>query len=658
LYQQDTKQIFDLKMSDTTLSGMVKRRASAAQAHWNQLYDLDKVREKNAKLYTTEYIEEVLRDKRYEEVFADNRLFVAVQTILPFITGRITQPEITPANGSDIAMQFGADFERTMVEVAEDEYAKDKVKLAIQDVLRGQRLGVLKWCYDPETGGICLEHIAPDAIIIGKCKLREEPPFIQHTLDMTVGDMIRKFPDKKDEIFRLFDIQKGTASQLEAEHKVTESWMFIDDEKGKRTLAIVWCYQETVLGKMTDPNWAADGQNIIKKPMTPFVFFNLLNDGTGYIDHTSYIEQAQYSQKNYDKRGQTIEENAAYGGIGVPVFGKGAVKAETAAKVRFSPIQRIMLDIEDVNKGFTTWNAQQLPNFIVEDKYDLRNNVDNIFGTPNIFRGEQSKNNTLGQDVIVRDQAEGRQQGLVDCVDNAMKRFYMIEAQLMFRYFDEEQFYNFIGEDGKFEAVIISQERIARNFGIKISVKAGTSMPVDRSQKRATTLKLLEMNKIGTLAAYKALGVEDPEETFKQFIQEQVDPKALLGDVEKDLYDREAVEDLISVIGGNVPSEHDDIKPSYVEYLQNWLLTDRYHQLEQPAQQAVSSFVDGVVQKAQLKIAKMATMQPVPKPNEAAAASVMPPGAPGAPGAPAGGPLPGGVPATPPAPNLAPPMVQ
>lgn len=653
MYQQDTKQIFDLKMSDTTLSGMTKRRATTAQTHWNKLYNLDKVREENSKLYTTEYVNEILHDKRYEEIFADNRLFVAVRTILPFITSRITQPEITPSNSSDISMQFGADFERTMVEVAEDENARDKVKLAVQDVLRGQRVGVLKWCYDPAEGGLILEHISPDAIIIGKCKLHEEPPFIQHTLDMTVGEMIRKFPDKKDDIFRVFEIQKGTPSQLEAEHKVTENWMFIDDENGKRKLVIVWQYRDEVLGKMTDPNWAQDGQNIIKKAMTPFVFFNFLNDGTGYIDHTSFIEQAQYSQRNYDKRGQTIEENAAYGGIGVPVFGKGAVKPETAAKVRFSPIQRIMLDIEDVNKGFTTWNANQLPNFIVEDKYDLRNNIDNTFGTPNIFRGEQSKNNTLGQDVIVRDQAEGRQQELVDCVDNGMRRFWRIQAQLMFRYFDEEQFYNFIGEDGKFESVIISQERIARNFGIKIKVKAGTSMPVDRSQKRAQTLQLLKMNRIGTLAAYKALGVDDPEETFKQFIQEQADPKALLSDVEKDLYDREAVEDLISVIGGNVPAEHDDITPQYVEYLQNWLLTDRYHSLEQAAQEAVSHFVDGVVQKAQLKIAKMSSMSPVPNPNEAAAASVQ-----GVPPAPGAAPAPAGPPATPPAPNPAPPMVQ
>jgi hypothetical protein len=43
----DSPLIFDLNLNDTTILGMVSRRAEEAKAHWNKEYDLDKTREAN-----------------------------------------------------------------------------------------------------------------------------------------------------------------------------------------------------------------------------------------------------------------------------------------------------------------------------------------------------------------------------------------------------------------------------------------------------------------------------------------------------------------------------------------------------------------------------------------------------------------------------------
>ena len=627
---------------------MIKRRADEASKHWEKTYNLAKVRQSNSKLYNTDYAKEKLRDARYEDIFADNRLFTATRTVLPFITSRITQPEVTPANGTDTAIQFAADFEKTMVELADSLYARDKIKLAVQDLLAGQRVGVLKWVYNPAKDCLALEHCDPASILVdGHTALHDEPTFIQHSQERSVGELLRQFPSKKEAIFRIFKIQKGVASQLEQRYRITENWMFVDNDRGEQQLVIVWEYNGTILGKITDPNWREKKENVVPDHMMPFVFFNFLNDGKGYIDHTSFIEQAEHSQRNYDRRGQTIAENAQYGGVGVPVFASGAIKAETAAKVQFSPVQRIVLDTDDLSKSFTTWNTQNLPNYIVEDKFDLRNNIDNIFGTPNVFRGEQSQNNTLGQDVLIRDQAEGRQQELVDCIDAAMQRFYLLEAQLIYRYFDKEKFYNFIGDDGQFEEVVISQAKIAKNVGVKIKVKSGSSLPVDRAQKRATAVKLLEMNKIGTLRAYKELGIDEPEEAFKQFLLEQAAPAQLLSEVDKGLFNSEAERDLQVVIGGQVPKEREDLHPEYIAHLNEYLLTDKYHQLPNKAQLAVSDFVQAVIVKAQEKLAKMEQQMPSPEEVAAEEAAAQPTDE-------QGNPIPPEQPQEPPTPGLSP----
>lgn len=613
---KDKETIYFTAVDDEVFLNAAKRRREEAEGHWAKEFDLKSVREKNNKEYLAKYIEDQLVDERYQDIYVDNRQFTSVRTIVPFLTARITAAEVTPANGNDLSLQFAHDFEEGMQKHAEKQMARAKIRLAVQDVLRGERVGLLKWRYDAALDTVVLEHVPAESVIIGKrAKLFEEPDYLCHTLERSVGDLLRMFPDKKDKILKLFGITKAVPSQLERVYDIREEWLWVDVEDKGKELVVGWSYQNCLFGKVKDPNWNENGKNVLEQPMIPFVFFNFLNDGSGYIDQTSFIEQAKWLQKNYNRRGQTIAENAKYGGTGVPIFAKGTIQQKDVAKIRFSPIQRVLLNTTDVNKAFTVWQSSPLPQYIVEDKYDDRNSIDNIWGTPNVFRGEQSKNNTLGQDVIVRDQAEGRLSDPVDCIDDSMTRFYQLLAQLMYRYFDEKHFYNYLGNDGKFVSLAISQADIAKNLGIQINVKAGTSLPIDRAQKRATIMELLKLGKVGTLTAYKELNIfDDPEAAYKEYVMEQLDPQASLEEVDKQVFSREANEDLQLVMGGKEPNEREDIEDEYIAYLNEWLLTDKYMilQREKPEVAArVSAFVDSVLDKAERKANKLA-MQPAP----------------------------------------------
>lgn len=601
--------------SDAIFVEMVNRRAKEAEDHWNETLSLKSKRAENNKQYLGKYVEEALRDERYEDIYIDNRQFTSVRTIVPFLTARITQPEVTPADETDIALYFAKDFEKSLGKHAEKQRGRAKIRLAVEDLLRGERVGVLKWVYNKELDTVKLEHCEPGSIIIGKrSKLFDEPDFVRHTQKRTLGDLLRQFPHKEKKILELFDVSHKTVSQLEKEYEIRENWIWVDYHD-KRELVVGWTYQNFLFEKVPDPNWMENGKNIADHHMIPFVFINFLNKGAGYIDETSYIEQAKHLQANYNARGQTIAANAKYAGIGVPIFAKGSIKAGDVAKVRFSPIQRILLDTEDVNRAFTTWQSGDLPSFLVEDKYDDRNSIDNIWGTPNIFRGEQSKNNTATQDILIRDQAEGRLSDPIDCIDDAMERFYILEAQMMYRYFDKEHYYKYTGKAGKFIKAIVSQKRIAENLGIEVGVVAGTSLPIDRAQKRATIMELAKMNKIGTLTLYKELGIFDnPEEAFKEYVIEQTNPAQLVQEAESKIFDRDAQEDLAVVIKGQIPDERDDLPNTYLAFLNEYLLTDKFKFLKPEEQARVSQFIDAVNEKARRKMIKLA-MQVNPEPG-------------------------------------------
>lgn len=599
------------QLSDVLFASMVKRRYAEATSHWNKDKKLSSVRAENNKQYLAKYVEDQLIDDRYEEVYVDNRQFVSVRTIVPFLTARVTAPEVTPSAGDDVALQFGEDFEKVMQKHLEDQMGRALVRLAVQDVLRGERVGWVKWRYDANLDDVVFEHVPADCITVGKrSKQFEEPDFIRHTQERSVGDLIRQFPDKEKKILELFSVAKGVPSQLEKLYTINEDWIFVDIGN-KKELVVGYSYQNFVFGKTSDPNWK-EGKNILKRHMMPFAAVNFLNNGAGWIDETSFMEQAKWSQSNYNKRGQVIAESAKYGGTGVPIFAKGTIPQKDVAKIRFSPIQRVLLDTTDVNKAFTVWQQANLPTYIVEDKAELAASIDNIWASNAVLRGQQSENKTATQDILNRNQAEGRLSDPIDCIDDFMTRVYLLEAQMMYVYFDEKKFYNYLGSDGKFVSLVVSQTAIAKNLGITIAVKAGTSLPIDRAQKRATVMELLKLNRIGTLAAYKELNIfDDPEEAFKDYLLEMSDPRSLLGEVDKRVFDRDANEDLQMVIGGKIPDERDELSPEYLNHLNEYLLTDKYKFLKPNEQAAVSQYIDAVVQKASRLMNKLA-MQPAP----------------------------------------------
>lgn len=607
----------------TKLVEKMERMVNASKTFWGgKGYNLEKTTKNNEAIYWGDNIAERDEDT-IDNVASDNRIFSSVRTIVPYVTSRITEPEVYPSSRSSSAKRFAEDIEKALHIHAGNESVRDKLKFALEDAIIRRR-GYLKPRYDAVTKNFCsVEYVECESVIVDhKAKPYQEPRFIRHLLDKSVEDLVAMFPDKEKDIYTAFSLPpQPSPEQLEQEHQINEDWIFVAGKDGL-DLVVSWSYNKVPFGTVLDPNWNYGGENFLRHHMMPFVFVNVLSDGRHFVDRTSFIEQAKYLQGTVNERQEQISKNAGVGSIGMPVVASDALADDQAENLVFDPETVLILDTGEsgsLRDKFDVWKAGTLPTFVYEDKIDARNSIDNAFGTPNVFRGEQSKNNTLGQDVLVRDQAFGRQQEIVDAIDSAMARLYPLMAQFLLVYGEEVEMFEFNGEDSEFDYVMINTAEL--DTKIKIRVKSGTSMPIDRAQRRATADKAAQSNMIDPLTYWEIMDEANAHKYAKRVADFTANPQGYMQDEDSDTFNRDAFVDIQKIKQGQQPEFREDLPKDYFDYLNQYVLSGDLENPLVPAEvrTAISSFIDTQLARGQ-KMLGIATTQ-LPTPDEVNAAN-------------------------------------
>lgn len=620
---KEQPKIFKYEDNDDIWVETLDRRVEASQSYWDKKYKLAEKTKENTKLYLGE--QALGKDEDEEEVSLDNRIFSSIRTIVPYATTRITEPEVYPSSNATSARKFAEDFEKALHVHADNEELRAKTKFALEDAIICRR-GYLKPRYDHVTGNFCsIEYVPAESIIIDhKAKSYEEPRYFRHLLDKSIEDLLTMFPDMKEKIQKAFNVDDSTSkADLEESHVIHEDWCFVPSDEGL-DLIVTWSYKKICLGKMQDPNWRYGKSNFLENHMMPLIFFNVLNDGRTYIDKTSFVEQAKLLQLNVDKRGTQISRNAGLGNTGMPVVDSAALADDQSQYLSFEEDTVLELDVNNANGKsirdvFDVWQASPMPAFVYEDKLDSRNAIDNAFGTPNVFRGEQSKNNTLGQDVLVRDQASGRQQEIVDAIDSAMSRLYKLMAQFLLVYGDEQELFKFVGENGAFDYILLNTENLDTN--VQIRVKSGTSMPIDRPQRRATADKAAQMKMIDPLTYWEIMDEGNAEKYAKRVMQYTTDPATYMKDSQEEIFNRDAFVDIELIKQGAQPPFREDLPKEYFDYLNHYVLSGDLEnpQIEPQIKELITQFIDTQLARGQKMLGQLETQ--LPTPEEVAAAN-------------------------------------
>lgn len=607
-------------MDGNDFVSMVDRQVKESEDYWNKTFKLDTHTKENVQIYLGQQISDD-DDGNDPDLTLDNRIFSSVRTVVPYVTTRVTEPEVYPSSNSVASKKFAEDFEKSLHIKANMENVKTKVKFGLEDAIV-QRRGYLAPRYDALTQNFCaIEYVPCESIIIDhKAKPFEEPRYYRRLLDKSVEDLIAMFPDMEVVIYATFKLTKDSPkADLQMSRTVNEDWKFVVDANSELDLICAWSYNKVAFGYIQDPNWRYGKANFLDHHMAPLVFINVLSDGRTMIDKTSYVEQSKYLQRTIDRRGKQIGENAGLGNIGMPVVDSAALADDQAQYVTFEPNTVLELDVNNAGKAsigdvFTTWKAGTLSPDVYNDKTDAIAGVQNAFGASAVNQGNQTDSNTLGQDEMLRDQSMGRQAEIVDAIDTAMQRLYLLMAQFMLVYGKEDELFKFVGENSEFDYIILDSSELDTNAEIRI--KSGTSMPIDNPQRRATVNAAATAGFADPLTYWEIMDEPNAQKYAKRvadwIASQQGNGPGYMQDISDEIFDRNAYSDIQLLKGGKQPPYRDDLDKVYFDYLNQYVVSGDLENPKIPLEtrQVISQFIDIQLQRGQKMLGMAETQLP------------------------------------------------
>ena len=583
----DSEAIFDLKLEDSVLLNNFRRSIEDSQAYWNKAkgFNLDSVRAENRRLWLGKHYNDYeLYD--HQTPYVDNRIFISVESSIAYISAKVASPEVYPAQSTDVSKYLAQDLEKALKAHAEEDNINKKAKRVARHAFLNH-IGYLKLRYDIDEDCIVSEVIDPEAIVIDQnAKEGDNPRFIAEYIDASVEELIHKFPAKKQAIMNANGYKVGTALQLQKRVQYIEIY-FTYYEGGSKCEGVAWFYGTVVLGKMKNPNWVYKNKkeiesNYTEYPPKPYIQINFFNDGLSYIDPTGGIQQASSVQYSLNKRGRQIIDSADQANSGWVFSSKGLTKQD-AEQLIGAPNEKIIVDAEDVRTAVQRFPAAVLPAFVVQDKFDHRTEIDTIMGTPSIFRGDSTKNATLGQDVIAKEQSQMRQDVFVDAIDDFMHRYYRLVTQMMKVYYDEDHWYKINGKDGLFDSVVMKADKI--EDGIDVRVTAGSATAVDKDRIQTTALTLAKLGMTDPLSLYEDLGLPEANDRLSRLVQYKVDPTALLETVKNEEFDQQAFMNITVLNAGKMAEPEENISQEHVDFHRKYMITSEFLGLDDKIKQ-------------------------------------------------------------------------
>lgn len=593
LYPADTNfEPLDLDLSDADLDKMLVTSLQEDHDHWNKKpWNLEECDLTN----TAFFLGDQLNEKEFlknETKYKDNRIFSSVRAILSYATGQLAKPDITPSKGDDVYLKGARDIGAALYQHSADEKVEYKTRAAVLNLITRKR-GYLKLRFDPNiglNGDVVTEVCNPEDIIVSRyARYLQNPDKIYHRIRCTIEELCARFPDKEEEIKTAFSIQRGVHSQMSRMVTYFECWFTYTDKDGKPAEGVCWFVQEKhlILDKMPNPNWIYSKSNKKEKednvtsiPPKPFVIFNYINTGHSYIDETCLVEQAMPLQEMLNKRLRQVGENADYVN-GRWVASKKAFSQEDARNLINKGAKTVaMVDKDDVSNSLMNVAPNQLGQWVENTIYDARNEIDGIMGTPSVFKGAQpDRKDTLGRDLMVKQQAGALQDDLVRCVALAMEEYYKLKLQMWRVYYTDDYWFQTKGGDGKYEFILINGGKFDSN--VKVGVQVDSTLPLDKASIRQTSMDLWNAgNAIDYRTLMEDLGLPNPDVRAERYLKSNLDPVNYLRSIELSQIDTEAEADIMLVIANKVPDERDDYSESYFNYFNKFFTTNRFQKLQ------------------------------------------------------------------------------
>lgn len=606
-----------IELSEEKIKEILGKRIGRAEAFWNKELKLKDVREENEKRWMNLNLEVSPQGADlydFQVPYRDNRIFVSVETLASNLVSKIPVPEVMEAQDTDASRELASNYGKVLYRKAQELHLKGIFQMVARHLLMGYRTGIIKASWDfnagrlkdgEYTGDIYVNFVRPHRIVIdARAEDPDDIPLIAESMTATVEELGFRFPNKKDELIEKVGADRGKKVMMGSKIGYREIWFTFLDKEGTKREGVCWRYgKDLLLDHGINPHFNYEGKegktNFLPQPVKPYIFFNFLRMGRWAYDDTSLTEQAATLQDVLEKRGRQIVESAD-SAQGTKIFNTMQIAAADAEKYT-GDFRANLLVKGDVRTAFARVAPEILPSYVLEDKYDARREIDNVFGTHAPIRGEKSESPTLGQEVLSQRSDLGRQATLSDAIEKGALEVYRHITQLYKVFAEEEHMVKYVGpETGRTTFIRFSRDKI--EDGIEILVQAGSMKAEDKLTDRIEAVELAKVGgRIDPLTFFEKWHIDKPREAAKRLFYFLFAPdryQAEVLEVGGEEGNREAMQTIQRINSGeNVPPKKEPTK-EYMAYYNQFLRDPAFKQLSPEVQRLHIEHIKGTVEAA------------------------------------------------------------
>ena len=606
----DTLPVLSFDMPDDTIVTNLNSRIEDSKGYFNDPkgFNLEYGRNEAMRMYLGKQVD-TTQLYRYQTPYIENQIYVAVESIIAYLTSQNPQPEVYPAQDTPQSRQMAADLEKALMAHSEHFQLAGRIEQVVRFALL-KKLGIIYLHFDPDygrNGEIIPMVVDPEHIVVDKnAKKGDNPEFICLFLKMNAQEVLRRWPEKKKEVFAQLGWNNISQQRMTSEVVVRCVWVTHYDKKFKPVQGCVYYFGDVVLEKVKDYNWlhASPEKNFIPQPMKPFIPLNFDNDGGHWIDQTSPIDQAKPMQEQLNKRGlqsSTLIDKA--NGIMIVSSDSGLTK-DDLQNLTGDPNQRLLIKTAGQRTSDMVFQVPppQVSDSIFQDKNDLRQQLHSIMGTPSEFTGGadgSGADETLGQSIMKKNQASGRQDLFARAIDRFVSQYFNFLVQMMTVWYDDKHYFVYNGGDGEFDYITMSRDLIDK--GIAVSVKSGTTLPFDKSRQEAVGLQLAKLDMISPLDLYKQLHIPNPQGVYDNWVKFKTAPEELARNANEQMDSSAAYVAFVEIMAGKPAIDPDDCTKKFVLSLRKLMIRDEFLKADKSKQMAFLKYVEKALTSLELR---------------------------------------------------------
>jgi len=541
-----------IDLNDKSLCEAIENRWNESELLWEEV---KKITEINRSYYENnpEYLKNL--PKKKSKVHS-SRIFVNTEAVINALIANPPMVNVIPTRETPESKSLAISLEKFFKQKYIDENIKEELRKGLRNIYFS-RIAVLKPVWNISENTFGLVNIDPTKIRIYSGATKEKnAPYIIEEIDCDLRTMVARFPNKKKELMKACGVSKEEDLFIKTQ-KLTYKEAWIDDY-------VIYKYKDIILDKEKNPYWDWDGipmtaeeqivletlpghkekkefldslknreinnavyahkYNYFNIPRKPYIFATVFAYENKPVGSTDFITQSISLQDDIDETKRNITENARLVN-GIIKVDSSVMTQSEAQKLRFETGGLIYG--KNIKEGVTRETGQPLPNFVLENLNDSRNQIDDVMASSSAFRGIREGQETRGGRIALIDQSFLRLNEFVQVVDFLNKEIMDWFMQLGKLFFTEPQMVKIIGPNEAREVISITRDDF--EDGIEIKVVAGKSLPEDRQFKYEQAQRDIELGILSRADYLEIAGYQNPNQLVKNRVTEEINPTFAAG---------------------------------------------------------------------------------------------------------------------------------